>query len=122
MEKNDRIQFSENMKLRLRQFVLDIIRLCQKIPNNSEAKIIKGQLLRSSSSVYSNYRAANRARSKAEFFSKMSIVVEEADETEMWLELLILSKISNNKETERLHKESLEILKIMAKARKNVYK
>ncbi len=122
MELKERIQFSENMKKRLRQFVLDIIKLCQKIPNTPETRIIKNQLLRSSSSVYSNYRAANRARSKAEFFSKISIVVEEADETEMWLELLILSKISNNEETERFHNESLEILKIMSKARKNVYK
>ena len=119
MELSDKIKFRKEMKSRLRQFVLDLIKLCQKLPRTEEAIIIKNQLLRSGSSVYANYRAANRARSKAEFFSKISIVVEEADETEMWLDILIFSEISNTTETIRLHKESLEILKIMASARKN---
>ena len=119
METNDRIGFREEMKLRLRQFVLDLIKLCQEIPKTKESNILTNQVLRSGSSVYSNYRASNRARSKAEFFSKISIVVEEADETEMWLDLLIHSEISNNPETYQLHSESLEILKIMATIRKN---
>lgn len=119
MELSDKIKFREEMKLRLRKFVLELIKLCQEIPYSKESNIITKQLLRSGSSVYANYRAANRARSKAEFFSKLSIVVEEADETEMWLDVLKYSEISNNPETVRLHKESLEILKIMASARKN---
>ena len=82
--------------------------------------ILKKQLLRSGSSVCANYRAANRARSKAEFFSKICIVVEEADETEMWLDLFIQSNLSNNQNTILLHKESLELLKIMATIRKNL--
>ncbi|WP_303918182.1 four helix bundle protein [Draconibacterium sediminis] len=116
---NTNISFSENMKARLKIFVLELIILCQNLPKSQELNIIKNQLLRSGSSVYANYRAACRARSKAEFFSKLSIVVEEADETEMWLDLLIESKLSNSTETKRLHQESLEILKIMASARKN---
>jgi four helix bundle protein len=119
MEINDKIKFREELKQRLKRFVLELIKLCQEIPYSRESDIIIKQLLRSGSSVYANYRAANRARSKAEFFSKLSIVVEEADETEMWLELLIDSNIKNSKETIRLHNESLEILKIMASARKN---
>jgi four helix bundle protein len=119
MELNKKIKFREEMKLRLRKFVLELIQLCQKITYSKESHIITKQLLRSGSSVYANYRAANRARSKAEFFSKLSIVVEEADETEMWLDILIHSKISDNPETIHLHKESFEILKMMASARKN---
>jgi len=107
------------MKIRLRTFVLDLLKMTQQIPYSQEAKILKAQLIRSGSSVYANYRAACRARSKNEFFAKLSIVVEEADETEMWLDLLIRSEISNVSETTRLHNESLEILKIMATARKN---
>ncbi|MGQ8338167.1 four helix bundle protein [Sunxiuqinia sp. A32] len=107
------------MKDRLKSFVLDLIVFTKQLPSNDESRVIKRQLIRSGSSVYANYRAASRARSKNEFFSKLSIVVEEADETEMWLELLILSKISNNEITLKLHQESLEILKIMSKARKN---
>ncbi len=118
MENVEKIEFRENLKIRLRQFVLDLIKLCKSLPREDDAIILKKQLLRSGSSVYANYRAANRARSKAEFFSKLSIVVEEADETEMWLDLLIHSNISNNSETIKLYNESLEILKIMATIRK----
>lgn len=118
----DKIQFREELKLRLRKFVLNLIKLCQEIPYSKESNIITKQLLRSESSVYANYRAANRARSKAEFFSKISIVVEEADETEMWLDILIHSDIYNTTEAIRLHNESLEILKIMATTRKNAQK
>ena len=122
MDFNEKIKFREVLKLRLKKFVLELIKLCQEIPYTKESHIITKQLLRSGSSVYANYRAANRARSKAEFFSKLSIVVEEADETEMWLDLLINSIVSNNSDTIQLHKESLEILKIMASARKNTQK
>ncbi len=115
----ENIRFREEMKARLKKSVLNLITFCQELPKSQEANIIKNQLLRSGSSVYANYRAACRARSKAEFFSKLSIVVEEADETEMWLELLIESDLSNTPETKRLHQESMEILKIMASARKN---
>ncbi|NLU39729.1 MAG: four helix bundle protein [Bacteroidales bacterium] len=118
MENVEKIEFRENLKIRLRQFVLDLIKLCKSLPKEVDAITLKKQLLRSGSSVYANYRAANRARSKAEFFSKLSIVVEEADETEMWLDLLIHSNISNNSETIKLYNESLEILKIMATIRK----
>ena len=120
MNQIDKIEFRESLKLRLKRFTLDLIKLCQNIPYSQESKLFINQLLRSGSSVYANYRASNRARSKAEFFSKMSIVVEEADETEMWLDLLIDSNICNTDESNRLHAESLEILKIMATARKNL--
>ncbi len=119
MTTSDKIKFREDLKLRLRTFVLQLLKMTQNMPTTQESKVIKGQLIRSGSSVYANYRAACRARSKNEFFSKLSIVVEEADETEMWLELLILSQIYNHELTQKLHSESIEILKIMATARKN---
>ena len=120
MQLTDKIQFREDLKFRLRQFVLNLIKECKTFPREDDAIIIKKQLLRSGSSVYANYRAANRARSNAEFFSKISIAVEEADETEMWLDLIIHAEISNNKEaTIKLYNESLELLKIMATIRKN---
>lgn len=115
----EKIQFREDLKLRLREFVLNLIKVCKTLPREDDAIIIKKQVLRSGSSVYANYRASSRARSKAEFFSKISIVVEEADETEMWLDLLIHSNISNNEATINIYNESLEILKIMATIRKN---
>ncbi len=66
-----------------------------------------------------NYRAVLRARSKAELYNKLSIVVEETDVAEMWLELLIESKISNNEDTLKLHSESLELPKILQQYVKN---
>jgi len=69
-----------------------------------------------------NYRTVLRARSKAELYIKLSIVVEETDEAEMWLELLIESKISNNENTLKLYSESLELLKILPAKCKNLSK
>ncbi|MDP2335857.1 MAG: four helix bundle protein [Bacteroidota bacterium] len=119
MENFDKIAYREELKARLRRFALKLIELTKQTPYNSESKVLMNQLLRSETSVYANYRASCRARSKAEFFSKLSIVVEEADETEMWLDLVIFSKINESDLAKELWAESLEILKIMAKARKN---
>ncbi|MBV5349477.1 four helix bundle protein [bacterium] len=119
MENFDKIAYREELKARLRKFALNLIELSKQTPFNSESKVLMNQLLRSGTSVYANYRACCRARSKAEFFSKLSIVVEEADETEMWLDLVIFSKINESDLAKALWNESLEILKIMAKARKS---
>lgn len=75
-------------------------------------------MLRSGCSVGANLRAATRARSKAEYYSKLSIAVEEADETAFWMELLIASEIVSEKKLEALYNESIEITKILAVSRK----
>ncbi|MDD3773235.1 MAG: four helix bundle protein [Weeksellaceae bacterium] len=90
------------------------------IPSTIRGKIINNQLTKSGISMYANYRAALRGRSKAEFFSKLSISVEEADETEMWLELLIASGIVGNNTVKEVHQESIELLKILASMRKKM--
>lgn len=69
MENLDNIAYCEVLKARLRKFSLNLIELSQKTPFNSESKVLMNQLLRSGTSVYANYRASCRARSKAEFFS-----------------------------------------------------
>ena len=120
MENQEKIAYREELKARLRKFALNLIELSKQTPFNSESKVLMNQLLRSGTSVYANYRASCRARSKAEFFSKLSIVVEEADETEMWLDLLIDSRVNDSELAKELLGESLEILKIMAKARKSM--
>ena len=83
---------------------------------------MKRQLLRSATSVAANYRAACRARSSAEFHAKLSIVVEEADETVFWLELLSESGTTSAEKTTPIIKEATEILSVTAKARKNIRK
>ncbi len=119
MGASEKIIFSEKLKARTRQFVLNIITLIGNLPKRTESNVISYQLMKSASSVGANYRAACRARSGKEFFAKISIVVEEADETEFWLDVIIASGIYNNNVSQQLHAESLEILKIMATIRKN---
>ena len=77
------------MKERTKTFALRIIRLVESLPNTKIANVIGGQLLRSGTSVGANYRAACRAKSPADFVSKMGTVEEEADECFYWMELLI---------------------------------
>jgi len=79
---------AEAMKLRTKQFALRIAGVVRSLPRTREGDVIGKQLLRCGTAVAANYRAVCRARSHAEFISKISIVVEEADETVFWLELL----------------------------------
>jgi four helix bundle protein len=79
--------FNDEMRCRTKKLALRIIRLYRALPKTEETRIIGKQLLRSGCSVAANFRAATRGRSKREFESKLSIAVEEADETCFWLEL-----------------------------------
>src|SRR5690242_13786408 len=76
------------LKDRTKRFALRVIRLSRSLPASPEVRIIGNQVLRSATSVAANYRAACRARSRAEFLAKLGIVIEEADESALWLELL----------------------------------
>ncbi len=114
----NKIAFAEELKQRTKLFALEIISLYRRLPKTDESRIIGKQLLRSATSVASNYRAACRARSDNEFYAKLSIVVEEADETTFWLELLSESKIVEIEE--KLMQEISEILAIVASSRKTM--
>ncbi len=83
----------DDFKLRTRRFALRAIKLVEALPRSRSADVIARQLLRSATSVGANYRAACRARSTAEFLSKMGIVEEEADECVYWLELIADSEL-----------------------------
>jgi len=114
MENNTKTDFAEVFRNRTKKFVVDNIKFFRTLPKTEEAKIIGRQLLRSSSSVGANYRAACRARSKAEFHAKLSIVVEEADESAFWMEILIEAEIVKPSELNYLNDEANQILKIAA--------
>jgi four helix bundle protein len=122
MENPERIQFAEIFKNRTKKYVVDNIKLYRNLPKTEEAKIVGRQLLRSSSSVGSNYRAACRARSQAEFHAKLSIVIEEADESLFWMEILAEADIFKNDQLRELYKEGTEILKVVSSSRKTVSK
>ena len=87
-ERLSNYEFAEAFKLRTKAYALRVIKLVQVLPKSGEAQILGKQLLRAATSVAANYRAACRARSKAEFAAKIGIVLEEADESQFWLELL----------------------------------
>lgn len=112
------MHFAEDMKRRTKQFALRIINLFRHLPKSVEAQIIGKQLLRSATSVGANYRVVCRARSDREFFAKLSIVIEELDESVFWMELLVESKILNKNQLDELLNEGTEILKILVTARK----
>jgi four helix bundle protein len=120
MDNNGWIEYKMQVRERLKVFALQILELSETLPKTERGRILNGQVTRSATSTYANYRAALRGRSKAEFFAKLSITVEEADETEMWLDLLISSKISDTELTKKLHTESLELIKILASMRKRL--
>lgn len=120
MEKELKADFVEKFRDRTKKFVVDNIKLYRSLPKTEEARIIGKQLLRSSSSVGANYRAACRARSQAEFHSKISIVVEEADESVFWMEILIAAGIVTKTEISSLITEGNEILKVTSSARKTI--
>lgn len=100
------------MKQRTKQFALRVIRLVESLPRNRTAEVIGRQLLRSGTSVGANYRAACRAKSRADFISKMGTVEEEADESLYWMELLIEAGIVKQELLAPLMQEADELLAI----------
>ena len=107
------------MKARTKTFALRIIKLTRAIPKTDDAgRVIAKQIVRSGTSVAANYRASCRGRSRAEFIAKIGTVEEEADETALWLELLIESGIMPAKKLSALLEEANALTAIMAASRK----
>ena len=105
---------AQELKERTKQFAIRVVRLFRSLPKTDEAKVIGKQALRSGTSVAANYRAVRRARSKAEFVARMGVVVEEADETVFWLELLVETGIVAQARMDGLLTEANELLAIFA--------
>ena len=103
----------EDLKKRTKEYALRIIKLIEALPKTKVAKTIGNQLIRCGTSVGANYRAVCRARSTAEFIAKLGIVIEEADESAFWLELIIEKNIFKKELIESILKETNEIIAIM---------
>ena len=102
----------EDLGVRTKRFALQIIGLFGRLPARDEARVLGRQLLRSGTSVGAQYREARRARSDAEFVSKMSSSQQELEETAYWLELLIAGNIAPDSVVRPLHNEADELLAI----------
>ena len=108
---------ADDFKKRTKQFALRILKLVEALPNTVAGRTIAGQLVRAGTSVGSNYRAACRGRSKAEFIAKLGIVEEEADESAYWLELIIEGALLNAPLVQPLLDEANELTRMTAKSR-----
>jgi len=113
---------SEQLRDRTKVFALRVIRLFRSLPDSRDAQIIGTQLLRSGTSVGANYRAVCRSRSKAEFIARLGIVIEEADESAYWLELLADTKVIKEEKLDNLLGEARELTAIFNAARNTMRK
>lgn len=107
---------------RTKLFARNCIKLSLELPRNLLGKHIESQLIRSATSVAANYRAACKAQTKATFVAKISIVVEEADESEFWLELIEDEKLLNLDQVRTLKNEAHELTSIFISARRTAQK
>jgi len=107
-------EFGKEMEVRTKKFALNVIKLSGSLPRSMELNVLRYQLTKSGTSIGANYREANRARSKAEFKSKIKICESEASETSYWLELLSDLDQSNNEDIKTNLSESNEILAIFS--------
>lgn len=112
----------EALKNRTKIFAHNCIKLTSELPNNYLANHIKGQLIRCSTSVAANYRATCIAQSKASFIAKISIVIEEVDESNFWLEFAMDENLIQKDKMTFLLKESSELTAIFMASRKTASK
>lgn len=115
----------QDLKKRTKQFAIETIRFVNSLPKSKANDVISYQVLKSATSVAANYRASLRGRSSAEFISKLNIVLEEADESMLWLEIIEETNETLDKtKLKYLHKESDELTAIftasLKTARKNL--
>jgi four helix bundle protein len=108
------LEFAKKMQQRTMDFAVQAVRFFTKLPKTDEARIPGRQFLRAGTSVGANYRAVCRAKSDAEFISKMGTVVEEADESAFWLELMENAAVCNSASVEPLKTEANELLRIFS--------
>ncbi len=99
---------------RTKKFHVDVIKLCEDFPGNAAGSETAKQLIRSAGSVGANYRASVRAKSAADFLYKIEIVLEEADESHYWPEVVNDARLSQGPELERLIKEANDLTAIFA--------
>jgi len=104
---------SDELKHRTKTFAVEIVKFARNLPNDVASHHIAGQLLRSGTAVGSNYRASCRAKSRADFVSKMNNVEEEADETLFWLEVLVDTDIVPRRAVATLMDEAEQLLRIV---------
>ena len=116
---SEKVVRTADLKARTKQFALRVMKMVDALPRTIQGRTIAKQIIRSATSVAANYRAAFRARSRAEFIAKIGVVEEEADESCFWLELIIDSGLLTEERIRPLLSEAGELVAIMAASRKS---
>ena len=111
---------NDQLKGRTKMFSIMVINLVEKMPNTISTRVVLNQIVKSATSVGANYRAVCRARSDREFVAKMNIVLEEADETLFWLEIIIEKEWLNKSDIEPIWKEGNELTAIFVSSLKTI--
>ena len=112
----------DELKNRINDFAHRCVKLALALPNTILSKHIKGQLIRCSTSASSNYRASCLAQSKASFIAKLSIVIEETDESAFWMEFVLVENLMNENKVRPLLDEAYELTSIFISSRKTARK
>ncbi len=105
---------AKELQTRSKRFAVSVVKFYKQLPKTDEGRIIGKQLMRSSTSVAANYRSVCRSRSRAEFIAKMGVVVEEADESLLWFEIITESEIVKREAVSDMMKKSEELLHIFS--------
>jgi four helix bundle protein len=108
----DNKEFAKGLEKRTREFAVRMIHLSANLPHTAEGKVVKNQITRSATSIGANYREANRARSRADFKSKIDICASEASETQYWLEIIVESQWLASDKIKLEYDECSELLAI----------
>ena len=103
-----------DLRERLLRFAIRLIKLCGALPDTPEGRVVRGQLLRCGTSPGAQYREACRARSTAEFISKMEAVEQELDETDYWLLIIERANLMRPQKLRAIQAETMELIKIFA--------
>ncbi|MCC6124782.1 MAG: four helix bundle protein [Pirellulales bacterium] len=111
---------NQELRNRTKSFALRVIKMYCALPKSTEAQVLGKQVLRSGTSVAANYREASRARSDVELIAKLGIVEQELDETLLWFELLVESKILSSAKMTKIHQEAEELLSMVVAAIKRL--
>jgi four helix bundle protein len=120
MIQEEKIGFNDLFRERTKTLALAVVKLFEILRKSEDSRIIGRQLLRSATSIAANYRAACRARSSAEYYSKLCIVIEECDETLFWFELIESSGFIKSEQLTGLIQETYKLLAVFAKTRKTL--
>jgi four helix bundle protein len=107
-----------DLRERTMVFALAVMRFCRMMPETAEGRHVSGQLLRAGTGVASNYRAACRGKSRADFIAKLGTVIEEADESDFWLDLTVRAALINTEAAKPLRVEAGELVAIFTQSQK----